>query len=116
MDKEQEQKFERRLLEIDESIRQVDILLRINNLLISKFILQLSSVKKQLNLKDSYDFFRFNLLQTDYEELVNQFGKQKVDKVLYRLDRMLLLNKMNCPNNIKKYVIKRIKENDNRRE
>lgn len=100
--------IERRLLEIDESLRQIDILLRVNNLLMSKFILQLSNVKKQLRLKDTNDFFKFSLLQTDYEELVNQFGKQEVDKALYRLDRMLLLNKMQCPNNIKSFIIKKL--------
>lgn len=109
MDKEQEEKFDRRLLELGEELRQIDILLRVNNLLISKFILQLSHVKKQLRLKDSNDFFKFSILQTDYEELIDKFGKQEVDKVLYRLDRMLLLNKINCPNNIKNFVIKKLK-------
>jgi len=103
--------IETRLLEIDERLRQIDILIRVNNLIISKFILQLSNLKKQLNIKDSNDFFKFSILQTDYEELINQYGKQEVDKVLYRLDRMLILNKINCPNNIKNFVIKKLKKN-----
>lgn len=103
--------IETRLLEIDERLRQIDILIRVNNLIISKFILQLSNLKKQLNIKDNNDFFKFSILQTDYEELVNQYGKQEVDKVLYRLDRMLILNKINCPNNIKNFVIKKLKKN-----
>lgn len=102
--------IERRLLELDESLRQINILLRVNNLLISKFILQLSNIKRQYNIKDSNDFFKFSILQTDYEELINQYGKQEVDKVLYRLDRMLILNKINCPNNIKNFVIKKLKK------
>lgn len=100
--------IERRLLEIDKEIEQVSILIKVNNLLLSRFILQLSYLQKDLRTPNRNVFFKFELLQEDYQELINQFGKQEVDKVLYRLDRMLMLNKMNCPNNIKKFVIKKL--------
>lgn len=53
-------------------------------------------------------FFKFELLQDDYQELIVQYGKQEVDKALYRLDRLLLTNKQQCPNNIKKYLTKKL--------
>ena len=32
------------------------------------------------------------------------------DKALYKLDRMLLANKQDCPNNIKKYIATKLKK------
>ena len=83
--------------------------MRVNNLLLSKFIVQLSVTRNELGLPKRNVFFKFELLQTDYEELVNEFGKQEVDKALYRLDRMMLKNKINCPHNIKKYIKTKLK-------
>ena len=100
--------MEKRLEEIESELRKINILIRTNNLLLSRFILQLSTVRKELGLPKRNVFFKFELLQEDYEELVLQFGKQEVDKALYRLDRLLLTNKQQCPNNIKKYLTKKL--------
>lgn len=100
--------MEKRLEEIESELRKINILIRTNNLLLSRFILQLSTVRKELGLPKRNVFFKFELLQEDYEELVLQFGKQEVDKALYRLDRLLLTNKQQCPNNIKKYLVKKL--------
>lgn len=100
--------MEKRLEEIESELRKINILIRTNNLLLSRFILQLSTVRKELGLPKRNVFFKFELLQEDYEELVFQFGKQEVDKALYRLDRLLLTNKQQCPNNIKKYLTKKL--------
>ena len=100
--------MEKRLEEIESELRKINILIRTNNLLLSRFILQLSTVRKELGLPKRNVFFKFELLQEDYEELVFQFGKQEVDKALYRLDRLLLTNKQQCPNNIKKYLVKKL--------
>lgn len=100
--------MEKRLEEIESELRKINILIRTNNLLLSRFILQLSTVRKELGLPKRNVFFKFELLQEDYEELVLQYGKQEVDKALYRLDRLLLTNKQQCPNNIKKYLVKKL--------
>lgn len=100
--------MEKRLEEIESELRKINILIRTNNLLLSRFILQLSTVRKELGLPKRNVFFKFELLQEDYEELVLQYGKQEVDKALYRLDRLLLTNKQQCPNNIKKYLINKL--------
>lgn len=100
--------MEKRLETIESELRKINILIRTNNLLLSRFILQLSTVRKELGLPKRNVFFKFELLQEDYEELILQFGKQEVDKALYRLDRLLLTNKQQCPNNIKKYLVKKL--------
>ncbi len=100
--------MEKRLEEIESELKKINILIRTNNLLLSRFILQLSTVRKELGLPKRNVFFKFELLQEDYEELVLQYGKQEVDKALYRLDRLLLTNKQQCPNNIKKYLAKKL--------
>lgn len=100
--------MEKRLEEIESELRKINILIRTNNLLLSRFILQLSTVRKELGLPKRNVFFKFELLQEDYEELILQYGKQEVDKALYRLDRLLLTNKQQCPNNIKKYLINKL--------
>ncbi|MCM1324186.1 MAG: hypothetical protein NC218_08485 [Acetobacter sp.] len=79
-------------------------MIRTNNLLLSRFILELAKVRKELGLPKRCFFFKFELLEAEYKELVNEFGKEKVDKALYRLDRLLLTNKQQCPNNIAKYI------------
>lgn len=95
--------------QLEKEIRQLQILVRVNNLLLSKFILQLSETRKELGLPKRQSFFRFEILQDDVDELIKEFGKDSVVKALYRLDRLLLQNKQNCPHNIKKYIRNRLR-------
>lgn len=101
-------------LQIEKELKQLQVLVRVNNLLLSKFILQLSEVRKELGLPKRQSFFRFEILQEDVDELVNEFGKEETIKALYRLDRLLIQNKQNCPNNIKKYIRNKLKKNAKR--
>ena len=78
--------------------------MRVNNVLISRFIVELGSFKKRLNLPNTQHFFRFEILDSEYKDLVGEYGKEDVDRALYRLDRLLLTNKQECPNNIAKYI------------
>lgn len=98
---------------IEKEIRQLQVLVRVNNLLLSKFILQLSETRKELGLPKRQSFFKFEILQEDVDELINEFGKDETIKALYRLDRLLLQNKQNCPHNIKKYIRNRLKKKAN---
>ena len=98
------------LNQIKEELSRVQILIRTNNLLLARFILQLSETRKELGLPKRNVFFKFELLQDDYNELVNEFGQDMTDKALYKLDRMLLANKQDCPNNIKKYIATKLKK------
>lgn len=100
--------------EIENELRQLQVLVRVNNLLLSKFILQLSEVRKELGLPKRQSFFKFEILQEDVDELTNEFGKEEVIKALYKLDRLLLQNKQNCPHNIKKYIRNRLKNHEKR--
>lgn len=100
--------IEKRLLDIEQEIKNTQILLRVNNLLLSRFILQLSKTRDDLGLPKRNVFFKFELLEEDYNELVERFGKKETDKALYRLDRLLLSNKQQCPHNIKKYISTRL--------
>lgn len=99
-----------------EEIKRVQVLIRTNNLLLSRFILELSKTRQELGLPKRCFFFKFELLQDEYNELVNEFGKKETDKALYQLDRMLLTNKQQCPNNIAKYIRTKINHNLKRRE
>ena len=99
--------------QLEKEIRQLQILVRVNNLLLSKFILQLSETRKELGLPKRQSFFRFEILQDDVDELIKEFGKDEVIKALYRLDRLLLQNKQNCPHNIKKYIRNRLRKRNN---
>ena len=90
--------------EILEQLKQLNILTRVNNLLLSKFIVQLQTVKRELHLPKIIPFFKFELRDDDYNDLVDKFGKKGVNKALYFLDRQLVDNKMQCPNNIKRYL------------
>lgn len=74
--------------------------------------MELSTVRKELGLPKRKTYFRFELLEEEYNTLVSEFGRSVVDKALYRLDRLLLTNKQQCPNNIAKYIRKRIEKND----
>lgn len=103
---------------IDNIISQyntLEILTRINNLLMSRFILQLSQARKDLHLPKRETFFRFEILESDIQELYEKFGKDEVQAALFKLDRLLLLNKQNCPHNVKRYIEKRIMNKLNRK-
>lgn len=95
--------------DIKDSLEKVQILIRTNNLLLARFILQLSEVRKELGLPKRNVFFKFELLQEDYDKLVEEFGKEETDKALYRLDRLLIRNKQQCPNNVRKYIATRLR-------
>lgn len=100
---------------IEKELKQLQILVRVNNLLLSKFILQLSETRKELGLPKKQSFFKFEILEDDFNELANEFGKEETIKALYRLDRLLLLNKQNCPHNIKKYIRARLRKGNEKR-
>lgn len=99
----------RELEQLKEDLNKIQILIRTNNLLLARFILQLSEVRKELGLPKRNVFFKFELLQEDYDKLVAEFGKEETDKALYRLDRLLIRNKQQCPNNIRKYIATRLR-------
>ena len=107
---------QQRLDILEEELRQIKILIRTNNLLLARFILQLSETRKELGLPKRNVFFKFELLDDDYNELVEEFGKVETDKALYRLDRTLAQNKQQCPHNIGKYIHNRLKKNRLSRE
>ena len=91
-------------------LKQINILLRVNNLLLSRFMLQLNETRKALNLPKRQQFFSFELLQSDVDELKSEFGCDEVNKALYKLDRLLVTNKQQCPNNIKKYLYRKLSQ------
>ena len=95
-----------------DEIKTTQILIRTNNLLLSRFILQLQEVRKELDLPKRNTFFKFEIDEDDYDELVDKFGSKEVDKALYRLDRLLLTNKQELPNNIKRYIMKKLKDKE----
>lgn len=105
-----EEQQQQRLDILEEELRQIKILIRTNNLLLARFILQLSETRKELGLPKRNVFFKFELLEDDYNELVKEFGKVETDKALYRLDRMLIKNKQQCPNNIRKFITSKLKK------
>lgn len=102
--------MEERLDILEEELRQIKILIRTNNLLLARFILQLSETRKELGLPKRNVFFKFELLEDDYNELIEEFGKTETDKALYRLDRMLIKNKQQCPNNVRKFIASKLKK------
>ena len=110
--KQQQQRQEEQdiLNQIKEELNKVQILIRTNNLLLARFILQLSETRKELGLPKRNVFFKFELLEDDYNELIEEFGKEETDKALYRLDRMLIKNKQQCPNNIRKYIASKLEK------
>ena len=110
MEQQQQQEEQDILNQIKEELNKVQILIRTNNLLLARFILQLSETRKELGLPKRNVFFKFELLEEDYNELIKEFGKEKTDKALYRLDRMLIKNKQQCPNNIRKYIASKLKK------
>ena len=110
MENSEQNKIEisKRLQAIEDELKDFEILIRVNNLLMSKFILQISNLTKEYNLPKRVTFFRFELLKEDYDSLVKEFGKQETDRALYRLDRLLIQNKQQCPNNVRKYIRNRL--------
>ena len=103
-------------LKILEELKTMNILMRVNNLLLSKFILQFGIVKKELGLREHKAFFRFEIDKKDYEDLCAEFGDDDVNVALQRLDRMLLQNKLCCPHNIKNYITRRVKKTQRTRQ
>ena len=101
---------EQTILELKKLIKDLEVITRVNNLLLSRFILELGTVRKDLGLPKRCTFFRFELLQEEYDKLVQEFGKHETDKALYRLDRMLIKNKQQCPNNIRKFIASKLKK------
>lgn len=99
-----------KIKQLEEYLKDLQTLVRVNNLLLSRFILQLSEVKKDLNLPKRETFFKFELLEDDYLLLVKEHGKSETDRALYRLDRLLLQNKQQCPHNIRKYIDKQLRK------
>lgn len=110
MEQRQQQEEQDILNQIKEELNKVQILIRTNNLLLARFILQLSETRKELGLPKRNVFFKFELLEDDYNELIKEFGKEETDKALYRLDRMLIKNKQQCPNNIRKYITSKLRK------
>lgn len=108
MEQQRQQQEQDVLNQIKEELNKVQILIRTNNLLLARFILQLSETRKELGLPKRNVFFKFELLEDDYNELIEEFGKEETDKALYRLDRMLIKNKQQCPNNIRKYIASKL--------
>ena len=110
MEQQRQQQEQDVLNQIKEELNKVQILIRTNNLLLARFILQLSETRKELGLPKRNVFFKFELLEDDYNELIEEFGKEETDKALYRLDRMLIKNKQQCPNNIRKYIASKLRK------
>ena len=102
--------------EIQDELKKIEILIRTNNLLLSRFILELDNVKRDLKIPRRQTLFRFEILDSEYKELVDEFGYKDVQTALYNLDRMLLRNKLNCPNNIARFIRNKITSKRNRQE
>lgn len=97
-------------------LTQLEILQRVNNVIISKFIRQLERTRKELRLPKSISCFTFDLTEDEYEELNSEYDPKDVNKALYYLAHQLAENKMDCPNNIKKYIIRQLKKQKANRE
>lgn len=98
------------LQKVLDEIKNLQILTRVNNILLARFMVELGEFKKHLPyVPKTQHFFRFEILDEEYQQLINEYGKDEVDKALYRLDRLLLTNKQQCPNNIAKYVRTKLK-------
>lgn len=104
------------LQEVTNELKRIEVLIRTNNLLLSRFILELDNVKRDLKIPKRQTFFRFEILDDEYKQLVDEFGYKLVQEALYRLDRMLLRNKIDCPNNIARYIRKKIEKKISRLE
>lgn len=107
------------ILELKKSVTDdlvtTQVLIRTNNLLLSRFILALEKTRKKMGLPEREIGFKFELLENEYKDLIAEFGQDEVDKAMYRLDRLLLTNRQQCPRNIKKYLHRRLKKSQNNR-
>lgn len=103
-------------IDLQKELKDIQVLIRVNNLLLSRFIVELSKTRKELGLPKRVFAFKFEILEEEYNLLVEEFGKDEVDKALYRLDRLLLTNKQQCPNNVAKYIRHRLIKNQKSRE
>lgn len=101
---------------IQDELYQLKILTRTNNLLLARFILQLTETRKELGLPKRNVFFKFELFEDDYNKLIKEFGKTETDKALYNLDRLLIRNKQQCPNNIRKYISAKLRRSQKEKE
>lgn len=93
--------------ELTDLIKQLNVLMRVNNLIMARFIMQIENLKKEVQSRKTKTFFKFEITDEDYISLVTEFGKKEIDRQLYHLDRLLLTNKQQCPHNIKKYIYKK---------
>lgn len=100
---------EQLMQDINEKLNRVEVLIRTNNLLLSRFILELATLQRKFNIPKSLTFFKFEITKEEYEKLCKEFKKTEVDKALFYLDRLLLKNKQQCPNNITRYVRTKLK-------
>ena len=99
-----------------DELHTLQILIRVNNLLLSKLINEWNNVKTEMGLPRRYFSFKFSILKEEYDELAKIFGEKEVQKALYKLDRLLITNKQNCPTDIKKYIQSYLKRNKAKRD
>ena len=98
------------ITDLPEMLRTQEILLRTNNLIMSRFILELNNLMTELKIPRHKLFFKFSISDDDYNLLVKEFDSASVDKALIKLDRLLMTNRQDCPNNIYQYTRARLKQ------
>ena len=103
-------------IDLQKELKDIQVLIRVNNLLLSRFIVEIAKTRKELGLPKRLFAFKFELLEDEYKLLVDEFSKDEVDKALYRLDRLLLTNKQQCPNNIARYIRNKLVKSRKRKE
>ena len=54
-------------INLQRELRDIQVLIRTNNLLLSRFILQLSKTRKELGLPKRLFGFKFEILQEEYD-------------------------------------------------
>lgn len=106
--------IEQFMQDVMERLNRTEILIRTNNLLLSRFILELATLQKKFHIPKSLTFFKFEITKEEYDKLCKEFKKTEVDKALFYLDRLLLKNKQQCPNNITRYVRTKLKNKHNK--
>lgn len=106
---------EQLLREVLQKLTQLEILQRVNTVIISKFIRQLDSTRRELHLPKLISFWTFDLTDDEYDELISEYDPKDVNRALYYLARQLAENKMNCPNNIMKYIVKQLRKLNSQR-
>lgn len=98
------------IIDLQEMLRTQEILLRTNNLIMSRFILELNNLMTELKVPRHKLFFKFSISDDDYDLLVKEFDSTSVDKALIKLDRLLMTNRQDCPNNIYQYTRSKLKQ------